>query len=219
MTGSPAAVTTALVLDLAGTFAFALNGAFTGIRFARLDIVGVVTLGMITALGGGILRDVLLGALPPATFSDWRYLVVATAGGLVAFAAAGQLERLTLSITVFDALGLSLFAVTGATTALVHGAGTGQAILLGTITAAGGGTIRDVLVRRVPSVLSSELYAIPAMLGAAVVVLAARAGVGGLVWTLVGAALALVVRLVGVGFRLNAPRPPGGGPADREAEG
>jgi uncharacterized membrane protein YeiH len=109
--------------------------------------------------------------------------------------------------------------VTGGTTALVHGAGTGQAILLGTINAAGGGTIRDVLVRRVPSVLSSELYAIPAMLGAAVVVLAARAGVGGLVWTLVGAALALVVRLVGVGFRLNAPRPPGGGPADREAEG
>ena len=114
MTGSPAAVTTLLVLELAGTFAFALNGAFTGIRVARLDIVGVVTLGMITALGGGILRDVLLGALPPATFSDWRYLVVATAGGLVAFAAAGQLERLALPITVFDALGLSLFAVTGA---------------------------------------------------------------------------------------------------------
>ena len=150
-------MTTALVLDLVGTFAFALNGALTAVRAARLDIVGVVVLGMITALGGGILRDILLGALPPATFSDWRYLVVAAGGGLVAFGLARQLERLALPIAVFDALGLSLFAVTGAGRALDLGAGVGQAVLLGTITAVGGGTIRDVLVRRVPSVLSSEL--------------------------------------------------------------
>src|SRR4051812_49506270 len=108
MTGAAPPSTTALVLDLAGTFAFALNGALTAVRTARLDIVGVVTLGMITALGGGILRDVLLGALPPSTFSDWRYLVVAAVGGLVAFVASRQLERLSGSITVVDALGLSL---------------------------------------------------------------------------------------------------------------
>ncbi|HWN26421.1 MAG TPA: trimeric intracellular cation channel family protein [Actinomycetospora sp.] len=204
--------TAALVLDLLGTFAFALNGALTAVRAARLDIVGVVTLGMITALGGGILRDVLLGSLPPATFSDWRYLAVAAGGGLIAFAASRQLERLAMPITVLDALGLSLFAVTGAGRALDLGAGVGQAILLGTITAAGGGTIRDVLVRRVPTVLSSELYAIPALLGAAVVVVSDRLGIGGLGWTLAGAALALAVRLVGVGFHLDAPRPPGVGP-------
>jgi uncharacterized membrane protein YeiH len=204
--------TAALVLDLLGTFAFALNGALTAVRAARLDIVGVVTLGMITALGGGILRDVLLGSLPPATFSDWRYLAVAAGGGLIAFAASRQLERLAMPITVLDALGLSLFAVTGAGRALDLGAGVGQAILLGTITAAGGGTIRDVLVRRVPTVLSSELYAIPALLGAAVVVVSDRLGIGGLGWTLAGAALALTVRLVGVGFHLDAPRPPGVGP-------
>jgi uncharacterized membrane protein YeiH len=104
---------TALVLDLVGTFAFALNGALTAVRAARLDIVGVITLGMITAFGGGILRDVLLEALPPATFSDWRYLVVAAGGGLIAFGMSRQLERLATPINVFDALGLSLFAVTG----------------------------------------------------------------------------------------------------------
>jgi uncharacterized membrane protein YeiH len=206
--------TPALVLDLLGTFAFALNGALTAVRVARLDIVGVVTLGMITALGGGILRDVLLGALPPATFNDWRYLAVAAAGGLIAFAASRQLERLAMPITVLDALGLSLFAVTGAGRAIDLGAGVGQAILLGALTAVGGGTIRDVLVRRVPTVLSSELYAIPALLGAAVVVVPDRLGVGGLGWALAGAALALTVRLVGVGFHLDAPRPPGVGPAD-----
>lgn len=206
MTTTPA---TALVLDLAGTFAFALNGALTAVRAVRLDIVGVVTLAMITALGGGVLRDILLGALPPATFSDWRYLVVAAAGGLVAFVLSRQLERLAMPITVFDALGLSLFAVTGAGGALALGAGVGQSILLGAITGVGGGTIRDVLVRRVPSVLSSELYAIPALVGAAVVVVPERLGVGGPVWAFVGAGACLTIRLLGVGFRLEAPRPPG----------
>jgi uncharacterized membrane protein YeiH len=199
-----------VALDLAGTFAFALNGALTAVRAARLDIVGVVVLGMITALGGGILRDVLLGALPPATFSDWRYLVVAAAGGLVAFVLSRQLERLALVITVFDALGLSLFAVTGAGKALALGAGVGQSILLGAITAVGGGTLRDVLVRRVPSVLSSELYAIPALVGAAVLVVPARLGVGGPVWVYGGAAVCLVIRLLGVRFRLEAPHPRSG---------
>ncbi|MFC5141421.1 trimeric intracellular cation channel family protein [Actinomycetospora rhizophila] len=203
------AAVTALVLDLAGTFAFALNGALTAVRAARLDIVGVVTLGMITALGGGIVRDILLGALPPATFNDWRYLAVAAGGGLLAFALSRQLERLATPIEIFDALGLSLFAVTGAAKAMTLGAGAGQAILLGAITAVGGGTIRDVLVRRVPTVLSSELYAIPALLGAAVVVLGTRAGLGPLLPALAGAGLCLLVRLIGLRFRLDAPHPPG----------
>jgi len=217
VTSSSSAVTAGLVLDLAGTFAFALNGALTAVRAARLDIVGVVTLGMITALGGGILRDVLLDALPPATFSDWRYLLVAGSGGLLAFALSRQLERLATPITVLDALGLSLFAVTGATKAMALGAGAGQSILLGTITAVGGGTLRDVLVRRIPSVLRSELYAIPALFGATVVVVATRAGAGGVLWVLVGAGTAFVVRLLGVGLGLNAPRPPSGGtPGDTD---
>ena len=211
-----AASVTALVLDLAGTFAFALNGALTAVRAARLDIVGVVTLAMITALGGGILRDVLLGALPPATFSDWRYLVVAAGGGLVAFVLSGRLDRLALPITVFDALGLSLFAVTGAQKAVALGAGVGQSILLGTITAVGGGTLRDVLVRRVPSVLSSELYAIPALVGAAIVVVPARLGAGGPVWVYLGAAACLLIRLLGVRFGLEAPHPRSGDAAGPE---
>jgi uncharacterized membrane protein YeiH len=207
---------TALALDLAGTFAFALNGALTAVRAARLDIVGVVTLGMITALGGGILRDALLGALPPATFSDWRYLVVAAVGGILAFVLSGRLDRLATPITVFDALGLSLFAVTGAEKGVALGAGVGQSILLGTITAVGGGTLRDVLVRRVPSVLSSELYAIPALVGAAVVVVPARLGVGGPVWAYAGAAVCLLIRLLGVRFRIDAPHPPGAGTSGSE---
>ena len=110
-----------LVLDLAGTFAFALNGALTAMRAARIDIVGVLTLASITAIGGGILRDVILGAVPPATFMDWRYLAVAAAGGLLAFFLGRLLASAAPVIELLDAAGLSLFAVTGALKALEHG--------------------------------------------------------------------------------------------------
>jgi uncharacterized membrane protein YeiH len=198
-----------LALDLAGTFAFALNGALTAIRVATLDVVGVVTLGMVTALGGGILRDILIDSLPPATFSDWRYLIVAAAGSLIAFGFGRRLTRLAGSILVLDAAGLSLFAVTGASKALEFGVGVGQAIILGAITAAGGGTLRDVLIGRVPVVLSSELYAIPALVGATVVVLTDRTGLYGVPAALTAAGLCFGIRMFGVRFGLNAPSPPG----------
>ncbi len=201
-----------LVLDLVGTFVFALDGALTALRTARLDIVGVVTLATVTALGGGIIRDLIIGAVPPATFSDWRYLAVATTGGLVAFALARRLERLSLPISLLDAAGLSLFAVTGASKALDYGLGAGQAVILGALTAVGGGTLRDVLIRRVPAVLHSGLYAIPALIGAAITVAATRAGVYGLVAAVAAATACFLVRLLGIVFNLNAPRPPRAGP-------
>ena len=165
-----------LALDLTGVFAFALNGALTAIRVARLDVVGVVTLGMVTALGGGIIRDVFLDSLPPATFRDWRYLTVAAVGSLVAFTFGRRLDRWTNPIFLLDAAGLSLFAVSGALKALEFGVGPAQAVILGAITAVGGGTIRDVLIGRIPVVLRSELYAIPALAGALVLVAATELG-------------------------------------------
>lgn len=198
-----------LSLDLTGTFAFALNGAMTAVRAARLDIVGVVALGMITALGGGITRDILIKDLPPATFRDWRYLVVAAGGGLVAFAFVRKLDRLAVPINVLDAVGLSLFAVTGASKALGFGLGSGQAVILGAVTAVGGGTIRDVLVRQVPTVLTSGLYAIPALVGAAITVTTSETGVYGIPAALGAAAACFGIRMVGVWLGLNAPHPPG----------
>lgn len=197
-----------LILDLVGTLAFALNGALTAIRVTRLDIVGVVTLGMITGIGGGIIRDILLGDLPPATFNDWRYLVVAASGGLVAYALSRWLDRLMTPILIFDAAGLSLFAVTGASKGLDLGLGVGQAIILGTITAVGGGTIRDVMVRQVPTVLHSELYAIPALVGATIVAGAHGFGLEGPSVAAAAAAACFAIRVVGLRLNLNAPGPP-----------
>jgi uncharacterized membrane protein YeiH len=203
-----------LALDLTGTFVFALNGALTAVQAARLDIVGVLALGMITALGGGIIRDVLIGSVPPATFRDWRYLALAVGGGLIAFVLSQWLRRLEMPIIVLDAVGLSVFAVIGASKAVAFGLDVGPAIILGTITAVGGGTIRDTLVRQIPSVLHSELYAIPALIGAAVTVATIRAGVYGVAAALAAAAICFVIRMLGVRFRLNAPAPPGTRAAD-----
>jgi uncharacterized membrane protein YeiH len=196
-----------VALDLIGTFAFALNGSLTALRTARLDIVGVVTLGMITALGGGTIRDVLLASLPPATFVDWRYLAVAAGGGLIAFLLGRHLERLNTPITVLDAAGLSLFAVTGASKAVVLGFGPAQAVIVGGITAVGGGTLRDVLIRRIPFVLTSELYAIPALVGATVFVVLERFDAAVPIAAVAGAVLCFVIRMIGVRFGLNAPYP------------
>jgi uncharacterized membrane protein YeiH len=197
-----------LALDLTGTFAFALNGAMTGLEAARLDIIGMLTLGMITALGGGILRDILIGAVPPATFNSWPYLAVAVGGALIAFFLSRQLRHFPLTILLFDAAGLSLFCITGATKSLDYGLGAAPAVILGAVTAVGGGTIRDVLVRRVPTVLTSGLYAIPALIGAAIAVTAVRTGVYGVPAALGAAAACFLIRLAGIHYNINAPIAP-----------
>jgi uncharacterized membrane protein YeiH len=197
-----------LILDLAGTFAFALNGALTALRAARLDIVGVVTLGIITALGGGILRDVILDDLPPASFEDWRYITVATAGGLLVFGFGRGLQRVATPIVVLDAAGLSLFATVGASKALEFGLDPMPAVLLGAVTGVGGGTLRDVLTGQVPTVLYTGLYAIPALVGALITVLGSATPIHETVTACGAAGSCFLIRLVGVRFGLNAPRPP-----------
>jgi uncharacterized membrane protein YeiH len=201
---SPALI---LVLNLAGTFVFGLSGGLAAVR-AKLDMFGVVVLAAVVGLAGGITRDVLIGT-PPATFRDWRYLAAAAAAGLVCFFTGRILERARRSIMIFDALGLGLFAVTGATKALLFGLGPVQAILLGAITGVGGGMMRDVLLRQVPTVLREGLYAIPALLGATVLVVAQQAGRTSPVFPVLGAVLCIVVRLSGLRYGVNIPTPPG----------
>jgi uncharacterized membrane protein YeiH len=208
-----------LVLNLAGTFIFGISGGLAAVR-ARLDLFGVVVLAAVVGLAGGIVRDVLIG-VPPATFRDWRYLAAAGAAGLVCFFAKPALERIHRGVLVFDAVGLGLFCVTGATKALDFGVGPLPAILLGAITGIGGGMLRDVLLREVPTVLRSELYAVPALLGAAVLVVAQQNGHDSPVFPVLGAAVCVGVRIAGLKYGVNVPIAPSerglGPPRDRRS--
>lgn len=161
-----------LVFDLIGTFVFALSGGTLAVR-QRLDLFGVLVLSCAAAVSGGIVRDVLIDAQPPAALADWRYLVTAILAGLVTFRWSAAIERLRNPVQLFDAAGLALFAVLGTGKALAFGVSPFAATLLGMTTGIGGGIVRDLLVARVPVVLQAELYAVAALVGGGVVALAA----------------------------------------------
>ena len=205
---APEPSTSLVVLDLAGIFVFAISGGLVGVR-KDLDVFGVLVLAGTTGLGGGFLRDVLIGATPPAALADWRYLLVPVGAGLVTFFFHPAVARREPVVNVFDAFGLSLFCVTGALKALDYGLGPAPAALMGMVTGIGGGMARDLLASRVPAVLRGEIYAIPALAGAAVAVAGARADLPTLVVALLGGGLCLTWRLLAVWRRWQAPKPRG----------
>lgn len=157
------------VLDLAGTFVFALSGAMAAVRH-RLDIFGILVVSFAAATCGGIGRDLLIGAVPPAAIADWRYVAVSVLAGLVVFYWAPTARQLRGPVLIFDGAGLAFFAVSGSLKAIQYGAPPVAAMLLGALTGIGGGMARDILVSEIPTVLRADLYAVAALAGAAVVV-------------------------------------------------
>jgi uncharacterized membrane protein YeiH len=184
-------------LDLAGTAVFALSGAAVGVKH-RLDIFGVCVLAFVAGNAGGMLRDVLIGAVPPAAFSGWEHVVVSLAAGVVFFFWHPRLERLRTPILLFDAAGLALFAVSGTQKALAFGLNVLIPPLLGMLTGIGGGMLRDMLVSEIPTVLREDLYAVAALAGAVVVVAGHLLHLPPAATTLAGAALCFGVRLVAI---------------------
>jgi uncharacterized membrane protein YeiH len=197
-----------LVLDLSGIFVFAISGALVAVR-KGLDVFGVLVLAGTTGLGGGFLRDVLIGATPPDALEDWRYLLVPVAAGLLTFWFHPALGRVERSVNVLDAFGLGLFCVTGALKAMDYGLSPAPAALMGMVTGIGGGMLRDLLAGRVPTVFRGELYATPALAGAAVVVLGTHLDVRVWVVALVGSGLCTVWRLIAIWRHWQAPVPTG----------
>jgi uncharacterized membrane protein YeiH len=200
-------VVSPLLLDILGAFAFGLSGGLVAVR-KRLDLFGVLVLAGATALGGGVLRDLLIGAIPPVGISDWRLMVAPLTAGLLTFVAHPGVERLSRLVKVLDAFGLAVFAVGGALIALARpGIPPLAAVIVGTLTAVGGGALRDVLAGQVPEVLRRELYALPALLGSTIVVIAYEVGFISpfVVWG--AAALVFGIRMVAIVLHLNAPQP------------
>ncbi|MEX5746134.1 trimeric intracellular cation channel family protein [Massilia sp. X63] len=196
--------TLVLTLDLIGTFVFALSGATAGAR-RRLDIFGVLVLSFVAANSGGIVRDLLIGATPPAAIKDWRYLAVSLLAGMVIFFWYPIINRLRNAVLLFDGAGLALFCVAGAQKALVFGLDPVMAALLGMLTGIGGGIARDVLLNEVPAVFRSDIYAVAALAGAGIVVLGDALRLPTAATACAGAAVCFGLRLAAIRFGWHLP--------------
>lgn len=195
-----------LVADLAGTAVFAVEGAISAMR-AQLDLLGVMVIAFIVALGGGVTRDLLIGASPPKAVADWRYPALALLMGGLAFVfhecALGLSEPLLI---LLDAAGLGLFAVAGTQKALNVGISPFVATLMGTVTGVGGGVIRDIVLARIPLVLQVDLYASSAFIGAVTLVLARRLGLAPMACAWLAGGSCFAVRMLSVHYGWQLPR-------------
>lgn len=192
-----------MVLDLGGTFVFAISGAVAAVKH-RLDIFGVLVLAFAAGNAGGITRDLLIGAAPPAAIADWKYLAVSLLAGLITFVWYPVTARFRNAVLWFDAVGLAFFAVAGAEKALVYGLNPVMAALLGMLTGIGGGMLRDVLVNQIPTVLRADLYALAALAGATVVVAGHLLNIHPIATTTTGGILCFTLRYMSIrhGWRL-----------------
>jgi uncharacterized membrane protein YeiH len=195
-------------LDLIGTFVFALSGAASGVK-NKFDVFGIGVMAFVAGNAGGVIRDVLMGAVPAAAINDWHYVGVSLAAAAVTFVWYPHVKRLQPIVLLFDAAGLALFAVSGTQKALAFGIQPIEAALLGMLTGIGGGVLRDLLANEVPVVLYSELYAVAALAGAMVVVAGHVAHWSPTATTTAGAVLCFVLRLIAIrrGWNLPAPLP------------
>jgi uncharacterized membrane protein YeiH len=195
------------VLDLVGIFVFAISGALLAVR-KNFDVFGIAVLAEVTALGGGLFRDVVIGAVPPAAFTDLGYFSTPLLAALLVFFLHPEVERIQVAVNVFDAAGLGLFAVAGTTKAYEYGLGLTPSAALGLATAVGGGVLRDVLANEVPSLLrwDRDLYAVPAIVGATMVVLCIRYDALSPFTSGLAAVTAFVLRLLAMRYHWRAPR-------------
>lgn len=193
-----------LVLDIGGTFVFALSGAIAGVKH-RLDVFGVLVLSFAAANSGGITRDILMGATPPAAVADWRYIAVTIPAGLITFYWFHVINRISNSVLVFDAAGLALFAVSGTTKALAFHLNPLAAALLGMLTGIGGGIARDILLAEIPVVLRSDVYAVAALAGSATVVIGNMLRFPSGAVIAIGAILCFGLRLLAIYRRWRLP--------------
>ena len=193
-----------LFLTWAGTFVFAISGAVAAVN-RRLDIFGILVLSFVAGNFGGITRDLLIGAVPPAALTDGRYLLVSVLAGLITFFWYAGVDRLRSPVLLFDAAGLSLFAVAGAQKAIAFGLSPVMAALLGMLTGIGGGMTRDVLLAEIPQVLRSDLYAVAALAGASIVVIGDMLGLSYGVSALAGGALCFGLRFMAIRHGWHLP--------------
>jgi len=191
--------------DLFGVFVFALSGGFDGAKY-RLDLFGILVIAVAAGVGGGIMRDALLGVHPPTALVNEEYFALCTIAGLIAFFFANRVERHFMYVRIADAIGLGVFSAMGAAIAVQHGLGWVGVVLISTLTATGGGVIRDILVREIPLILRADFYACNAIFGALTYLGLYHAGASELVTTVAAASVATLSRFMAMRFNFSLPQ-------------
>jgi len=194
------------ILDLIGTAAFAASGAWVGVR-KHMDLFGVLVLGTVTAVGGGTLRDLLLGDIPPFSLKDEAYIYIAIVVSVVVFANRKRFEFFEKPLLYFDAIGLGTFVVIGTTKAIDFQLGALGAVLMGVMTGTAGGVMRDLLANQVPLILRREIYASACVAGGTLLVILGENGVAPAAAALLSAATVILVRLLAIHYDWSLPKP------------
>jgi len=192
-------------LEIIGTSVFAITGALKGVK-KELDILGILVLASITGTGGGILRDLILGDTPPASFTDETFFIVCLLSGLAVFFLAPKIEKIWKIIRIGDALGLGLFTAIGASKGIAWEMGTIGIILTGALSATGGGVIRDMLVNEIPLVIRKDFYATAAIIGSLLLIGADNLGVNSTLAIFTATAMTTGLRLTAMKFHLSLPK-------------
>jgi len=193
------------LLDLFGTFIFGLSGAFRAVKY-ELDILGVLILSIVTGVGGGLVRDALMGATPAAALQNENYIIVTIIAGLLVFFWAKRLAKQWRKIIVSDALGLGVFTAIGVSKALEYGLGPVGAIMMGTITATGGGVIRDIIVKEMPAIVKYDFYATASIIGGMGFVIARNLGASPAVEISVAVVITATLRILAMKYNISLPR-------------
>ena len=195
-----------LALDLAGAVVAAQEGAGAAIA-SHLDFFGVLVIAFVAALGGGIARDVLIGQAPPRALRDWRYPAIALVAGAAVFGFDRWVEEIPqAALITLDAAALGLLAVAGAEKSLDQGLSWLAAILVGAVTGIGGGVMRDMLLDKIPAVLTRDVYATAALAGATIMIVARRLGLPNVWAAILGASCCFALRMVAYSLGWQLPR-------------
>jgi uncharacterized membrane protein YeiH len=192
------------LLDLIGTFVFALSGAQAA-RESKLDLFGIVIIAFLTACGGGIVRDLCLDVTPPVGISYWPYLVLTILASVLVISFSRLIERMNYPVLFFDAIGLSIFSVAGTQKSLALGFNYEVAIILGVLSAIGGGMFRDVILKRIPVVLRKEIYGSAALLGAIIFSLGHFFNINPNLGTWLGAVACFIIRYLSLKKKWDLP--------------
>jgi len=193
------------LLDIFGTFVFAVSGAFRAVKY-ELDILGVLVLSVATGVGGGLIRDIIIGATPPAAFQDETYLLICVLGGLIVFISAPKIAVRWDLVMLADAVGLGVFTAIGCFKGIAHGLGPIGIIMMGAITATGGGMVRDILVTEIPAVIRTDVYATAAIAGGGCLLLVRYLGYGEPVQLMSAIVTTTGLRFLAMGYQLSLPK-------------